>query len=153
MMKASEKRSDPTALRVQPFVEVCQREACPDLFELPRRGGRQGVSDVLDKPSLEERGQGFRGRWTLELQGILLAVIEDQERVFRYQVPPLGCRIECRSARHGLERQGRAVLFNTIALCNPIQQGRASGQVPEGRVEPKLEGTHVQTVVRRLWGL
>src|SRR5882724_611143 len=68
MLQPAEKKPDPTGLRVQPFVEIRRRKACRDLVQLRRQGSRKRAGDVLDKPALEERAHGFRGRWALELQ-------------------------------------------------------------------------------------
>ncbi len=98
-MEAVEKGTDPAAFRMQAFVPVRCWGARRNLIELLPLGGGDGVSNVLHKASLEEQGQGFRSRGSLEFQGILLPIIKDQERILRYQVPPLPRHIECRSAR------------------------------------------------------
>ena len=116
-----EEGSEWTALRVQPFGEVRYWSGHLDFVELPRRGGRTRTSDLLDKPRLEEGAEGFGSGRPLKLQSVLLALIQDQEGILRYQMSSLARNIKRRSSSHALEGQGRAVQLHPITLRNPIQ--------------------------------
>src|SRR5262249_53479668 len=140
-------RSHPVASWVQPLVEIRLRVARRDFVELPRCGSGQGVGDVLEEPGLEKRAQRFGGHRTLKLQGVFLALIEDQKGVIRHEVPPLARNIECRPAPYRLEGQGRAGLLNAVVPRNPPQDGRAAGQLPDWRIEAELKVGHVAALV------
>src|SRR5690242_15707266 len=93
-MEAVQKRTDLAIPRIQPLVPTRCQGARGNLIELPLHWSCDGVSYVLHKAALEEQGQGLGGRGPPKFEGVLLAMIEDEESIIGDQVPPLSRRIQ-----------------------------------------------------------
>src|SRR5260221_5938111 len=121
-----------------------------DVVQLRVQGGREAIDDVLEQPPLKERTQGLGRRRSLEFKGILLTVIENEKRIYRYEVPTFARLVTGGASDYGFERQGRSIVVNPISARDPVQDRGAMRQILESRVESKEEGGHGRSLARCL---
>jgi hypothetical protein len=70
---------------------------------------------------LKERAKGLGRRRPLKLQGIFLAVVEDQERFRSDKMARPGREIKGRSMLYGLEAERRAVAVDAIMCRSTVK--------------------------------
>src|ERR1022692_3814272 len=111
-------------LGVEPLAKIERRRGWLDVVQVPL-GARAAARGQFQEAGLEKRAEGFGldAAVAFELERIALAIVEDQERIRGEQVVPLRGVIARRSAHHGFERQGSAVIVDFVARAAAVQHG------------------------------
>ncbi|HVN06543.1 MAG TPA: hypothetical protein VMT86_19125 [Bryobacteraceae bacterium] len=139
-MQIREGASHSAGFGIEPLAEVEGRTVPVDIIQIVLDG-------ALQEAGLKERAKSFRvgPAAPFKLHRVLLAVVQDQERIRREQIVPLGRVIMGRAAHHRFEGQGRAAVTDLVACTAAVQRRRAVWQIPRPRIQAEPEAGHCRT--------
>src|SRR5205085_527081 len=115
-----------------------------DLIELASGGRDEAVGDVFHETGLEERTQRLGRDARRNVEPVFLPLVQEQKGILVDKVVPPPGAVEGRSRRHGLERSGRAVLLDLVAVVPgvAVENGAAVRQLSPAGSEAEVEGSH-----------
>src|ERR1039457_2691552 len=112
-------------LGVEPLAKIERRGRGREVVQVPFGARADARGGLLQEAGLEKRAEGFGldAAVAFKFERIALAIVENQERIRGEQVVSLRGVIARRSAHHGFERQGSAVIVDFVARAAAVQHG------------------------------